>query len=965
MPLTVLAALSAGAALATGGADRPRVSGLSHVALKVGDLEKSRAFYEDFLGYPARLVRGPDGTQVLVVALNGRQSILLRPGLQADREDRLEHVALETSDVDGMRRYLEARGTSGMEPIATDVAGHRTFRVKDPEGRLLAFTQAGPETRAPRAARGRPTPISGLARHAGVLVGDLPPAQRFYGDLVGLQEIWRGSRSGTELSWTNMKVPDGTEYIEFMLYGDLPAPTARGSAHHVCLEVPDVEKAKAELLKRPYAATYTRPLEVRVGTNRKRQLNLFDPDGTRLELMEPNTIDGTPTPPSTAPPPRRYRSNPVDTAHGDREFLLLWPDGAPGAVGAEPQDRPKITIYRAAKESVNGSAPANGAAVVVCPGGGYRNLASDHEGRQVARWLNQLGVSAFVLQYRVGPRYRHPAPLQDVQRAIRIVRARATEFGVDPRRLGVLGFSAGGHLASTAGTLFEEGAPPATDPIARQSARPDFMVLAYPVISLTAKFAHGGSVQHLLGEPIPSALAEELSTERRVTDRTPPAFLFHTADDASVPVENSVAFAQALRTAGVPVELHVFPKGRHGVGLARPDAVLSQWPRLAAAWMRSHGLLDGSRATATATSPALRDAWPHSRPIRLDTTSGGADVAGDVRDYPLAVRLDASTLDFAQARPDGADIRFSRDGGDPLPHAIELWDAAARKALVWVKLDVKGNDATQSFLLHWGNPNATDTSDSKAVFATGEGFAGVWHFGEEGNTREGGYRDATANEAHATGVRLDAGAQAEGRLGKGLRLRHAQEQWAKVDGDKRRLFDLTTRGTLSIWAKATAYLNKGRPAPNKSTPGYETMFAKGDNSWRLQKFGIRDGHDPKADLVEMCVEGSSPKADLCVVGTTDAVPGQWFHYVAVHDFPEARLYVNGVLEAVDTFDLNWTSGDHPVGIGNQSQFPERGRFWDGVLDEARVLNVPKDGHWIKLDFESQRDGSRLLVFDPR
>ena len=943
MSLTLLTALSGGVLLAAGSAGRPPVTGLSHLALKVGDLEKSRAFYEDFLGYPVHRVTAGDG-DALVVDLNGRQFLLLRPGLRAETEDRLEHIALETSDVDAMRQFLESRGTSG-EPVARDAAGHRTFRVKDPEGRLLAFTQAaaGPA----RAARLRPAAISPLARHAGVLVGDLPPAQKFYGDLVGLQEIWRGSRSGTELSWTNMKVPEGTEYIEFMLYADLPAPSARGSAHHVCLEVPDVEKAKQELLKRPYAATYGRPLEVRVGTNRKRQLNLFDPDGTRIELMEPGTIDGVPAPPSLAPPPRRYRSDPVDTAHGEREFLLLWPDGAPGAVGTEPQDRPKITAYRAAKESVNGSAPANGTAVVVCPGGGYRNLASDHEGRQVALWLNQLGVTAFVLQYRVGPRYRHPAPLQDVQRAIRLVRDRAADLGVDPARVGVLGFSAGGHLASSAGTILGDG------------ERPDFMILAYPVISMTAPYAHRGSVQHLVGDPAPAGLAEEMSTERRVTARTPPTFLFHTADDASVPVENSLVFAQALRTAGVPVELHVFPTGRHGVGLARADAALSQWPRLAAAWMRARGLLEGARSAGGAAEGA--GAWRHSRTIGLDTTANGADVAGDVRGFPLALRLDASRLDFTQARPDGADIRFSRDGRW-LPHAIERWDASTKTAAVWVKLDVKGNDATQSLVMHWGNPAAADASDSPSVFAAAGGFVGVWHLGDEGNTRDGGYREATSNEAHATGVRLDAGAQVDGRIGKGLQLRHAQGQWVKVDGDKRRLFDLTTRGTFSIWGKADAYRNKGRPEPDKSSPGYETMFAKGDNSWRLQKFGPRDWHDPKADLVEMCVEGASPKADLCVVGTTDAIPGQWFHYVAVHDYPEARLYVNGVLEAVDTFEVNWTSGDHPVGIGNQSQFPDRGRFWDGVLDEARVLNVPKDAHWIKLDYESQRDGSRLLDF---
>src|SRR5512143_2477355 len=179
-----------------------------------------------------------------------------------------------------------------------------------------------------------------------------------------------------------------------------------------------------------------------------------------------------------------YPMTAVDTAHGDREALLLWPEGAPGAVGSEAVDKPKITLYRA------DPARASGAAVVVCPGGGYGVLAADHEGKQVAEWLNSLGVSAFVLQYRLGPRYHHPAPLQDAQRAIRIARSRAGSWGVDPSRIGILGFSAGGHLASTAATHFDAGQPGSADPVERVSSRPDFAVLAYPVVSLLDPVAH-------------------------------------------------------------------------------------------------------------------------------------------------------------------------------------------------------------------------------------------------------------------------------------------------------------------------------------------------------------------------------------------------------------------------------------------------------------------------------------------
>jgi acetyl esterase/lipase len=283
--------------------------------------------------------------------------------------------------------------------------------------------------------------------------------------------------------------------------------------------------------------------------------------------------------------PTPYKITNVDTAHGDREFHLLWPEGAPDALGTEPVDRPKITVYLAP------AGTATGAAVVVCPGGGYGVVAADHEGKQVAEWLNSLGVSAFVLQYRLGPRYHHPAPLQDAQRAIRMVRSRANGWGVDPARIGILGFSAGGHLASSAATHFDDGEAEAADAIDRASSRPDFAVLCYPVISLTTVATHSGSRRNLLGEEPDPTLVWKMSSELQVTPRTPPTFLFHTDDDPGVPVENSLLFFQAMKRAGVPGELHVFAHGRHGVGLAPEDPVLSQWPKLCARWMEGLGLL--------------------------------------------------------------------------------------------------------------------------------------------------------------------------------------------------------------------------------------------------------------------------------------------------------------------------------------------------------------------------------------
>lgn len=261
----------------------------------------------------------------------------------------------------------------------------------------------------------------------------------------------------------------------------------------------------------------------------------------------------------------------------------LWPEGAPGAVGKEDADRPTLSIYLpdASREA--------GTGVVVCPGGGYRTLAMAHEGDQVARWLNSLGVAAFVLKYRLGPRYRHPAPLQDVQRALRTVRSRAEEFRVSRERIGVWGFSAGGHLAATAATHFDQGNPQATDPVERVSCRPDFAILAYPVISLATEYAHKGSRNFLLGPDPDPELLESLSLERRVTAETPPTFLLHTNEDAAVPAENSVLFYLALRKAGVPAELHVYERGPHGVGLAPKERVLSTWPERLKDWLALHG----------------------------------------------------------------------------------------------------------------------------------------------------------------------------------------------------------------------------------------------------------------------------------------------------------------------------------------------------------------------------------------
>ena len=265
--------------------------------------------------------------------------------------------------------------------------------------------------------------------------------------------------------------------------------------------------------------------------------------------------------------------------------VLLWPEGAPGAVGTEDADQPLLTLY-----SLPAGRVARGA-VVVCPGGGYGGLAVGHEGRQVAEWLNSLGIAAYILKYRLAPRYHHPAMMEDAQRALRYVRAHAQEWGIASDRIGIWGFSAGGHLASTVATHFDPGNPSAVDPIERASSRPDFAILAYPVISCSERFSHEGSCKNLLGDSPDPKLAEYLSSEKQVTAQTPPTFLFHTNDDEAVPAENAVAFYMALRKAGVPAELHIYQHGPHGVGLAQKDPILSSWPQRLADWLRLNEFL--------------------------------------------------------------------------------------------------------------------------------------------------------------------------------------------------------------------------------------------------------------------------------------------------------------------------------------------------------------------------------------
>ena len=264
--------------------------------------------------------------------------------------------------------------------------------------------------------------------------------------------------------------------------------------------------------------------------------------------------------------------------------IVLWETDAPNALGKSPEDVPTLTPFLAPKEV------SSGAAIIVLPGGGYSHLSETKEGSDVAKWLNSLGISAFVLKYRLGMKYHEPNQLLDAARAMRTVRARAKEWNLDAAKIGILGFSAGGHLASTLSTHFDAGKSDAKDEIEKMSSRPDLQILIYPVISM-GEFAHGGSKQNLLGDHPTEAQIKLYSNELQVTKDTPPAFLVHAVTDATVPVENSLLYAEALRTAKVPFEIHLYEQGPHGFGLAPTNPILASWKDRCADWLTVRGFI--------------------------------------------------------------------------------------------------------------------------------------------------------------------------------------------------------------------------------------------------------------------------------------------------------------------------------------------------------------------------------------
>jgi biopolymer transport protein ExbB len=340
--------------------------------------------------------------------------------------------------------------------------------------------------------------------------------------------------------------------------------------------------------------------------------------------------------------------------------------------------------------------------------------------------------------------------------------------------------------------------------------------------------------------------------------------------------------------------------------------------------------------------------------ITLDTSAAGANVSESVDNYPLAVQLDATNFDFTQAGTMGEDITFETADGTLLPHSIEHWDSVAGSAALWVKVpQVVGNMAGQQLRMRWGTPGAVSTADSKAVFSKADGFFGVWHLDEDGNTTADGYKDASEHEAHGTGVNMIAGSRVDARIGKGQNLDNQDGQdtarWIRVEGEKTTAYDPGPAITVTVWALAHSY-------PISS---YETIMCKGDTSWSLQRvqYAPNNGY-------QSCLYADSISNHFCVYDFEQQplVTEEWLHFMVVLEEPSMTLYINGE-EAGGGSLTEWVQADNPLGIGNQTQFEGR-RQWDGILDEARVMQAARSQSWAKLDYESQREAQTLITYTP-
>lgn len=354
------------------------------------------------------------------------------------------------------------------------------------------------------------------------------------------------------------------------------------------------------------------------------------------------------------------------------------------------------------------------------------------------------------------------------------------------------------------------------------------------------------------------------------------------------------------------------------------------------------GASTGGSGGVVDPSPMPLTAWKMHRDVKLNTSATGAGIMTTLENYPVAVKLNKDNFDFSQAKDDGSDLRFAKADGTLLPHEIELWDKAGQTAAIWVKTQVKGNDATQAFVMYWGNPVVPSTSDSKAVFSQAENWVAVWHLGDDAAVTPDGFKDATGVNP-GTGHNLEKGASRPGPMGNGTNLDHLKKQGVKVV-ENRKNFDMAKNMTFEIWGFVRSF---------GYDKGYESYMTKGDESWRYMRSG-------KTALTEICNDGNSP---VCVFSKSSVAFGKWYHFAGVHEGRVVRLYMNGKREGQGTAGTEAGSfGDHAVTLGFSLHKMVEQRFMDMIIDEARVTKDSKTDDWIKLDYESLREGSTFVTF---
>jgi hypothetical protein len=334
--------------------------------------------------------------------------------------------------------------------------------------------------------------------------------------------------------------------------------------------------------------------------------------------------------------------------------------------------------------------------------------------------------------------------------------------------------------------------------------------------------------------------------------------------------------------------------------------------------------------------------FKYKKEVTLNTSATGANVTGTVTGFPVPINLSADNFDFAQAKADGSDLRFTKPDGSPLPFEIESWDATGKSAAVWVRTDVTGNSASQALVMHWGNPDAAAAGDSKAVFPTSD-FLGVWHLGEAANNDAAGFKDATANAAHGKGSSYTSAQTVPARIGKGLKNSNALKNSITIDETKSALFNPEPSFTIFVWTNIVSFPSNG---------AYHTMISKGDGTFSMQRLGGGRTFEP------CCWQGSY---HMCAVGKMQGQTGTWYRFAASFTRGSGiKFYINNNMDAEAKDGSTMEKSPRPLVIANQTQGDTQ-RWWDGILDEVRVTNGARSADWIKLDYESAKEGQKFVA----